>query len=315
MQAGDYIIVAGNAPGQSGTAGSLIQLPAGGTWNAASCTWTDTSGTNYSTYSGFLANLVQQFRAPDATFNTVTTQRLSTPLANPLVGVSIPATPSYPASGSMTPYTSATTGGNCANGTVYVFGGAYEPAYWGSDYTHAGPIRTSTIQFAPTTGTASDVIAVNIATPPPFGYQAVVYMLIGGTYFAIGANTKATSGISTTCPATAAGLTPANVVDNGSSGYTGPTFNSNAPQTTVTCGTSGTAVFSQPQAGASYKKVLIHLNACNGAASYTFPVAYTNTPGIFASSTVASSLVTSLSNTAVTLTGLTSTGTIALEDY
>jgi hypothetical protein len=110
-------------------------------------------------------------------------------------------------------------------------------------------------------------------------------------------------------------LSPANAADNSSLGYTGGTFNSTASQTTVNCGTSGTAIFAQTQAGTSEKKVLVHLAACNGAASYTFPTAYTNTPGIFPSSTAAAALVTALSNTAVTVTGSTSTGTIVLDDF
>jgi hypothetical protein len=89
----------------------------------------------------------------------------------------------------------------------------------------------------------------------------------------------------------------------------------NAPQTTVTCSTSGTAIFTQPEQGLSDKKVIAHLAACNGTASYTFPQPFINTPGIFASSTVASGLVTSLSTTATTITGTTSTGTIVLEDF
>lgn len=86
-------------------------------------------------------------------------------------------------------------------------------------------------------------------------------------------------------------------------------------QSTVNCATSGTATFSEPLTGPSDKKVMVHLAACNGAATYTFPTAFINTPGIFASSTAASGLVTSLSTTAATITGSTSTGTIILEDY
>jgi hypothetical protein len=70
-----------------------------------------------------------------------------------------------------------------------------------------------------------------------------------------------------------------------------------------------------PEQGVADKKVLVHLAACVGAVSYTFPMAFTNTPGIFPSSTVAASLVTSLTTAATTITGSTSTGTIVLEDF
>jgi hypothetical protein len=90
-----------------------------------------------------------------------------------------------------------------------------------------------------------------------------------------------------------------------------------ATQYSTPCSVSGTATFSQPLVGATDKKVLIHLAACNGtaAAGYAFPVAFVNTPGIFASSTVSASLVTTLTNVSVQITGTTSTGTIVLEDY
>lgn len=86
-------------------------------------------------------------------------------------------------------------------------------------------------------------------------------------------------------------------------------------QTTVSCATSGTAVFSQPEQGASNKRVVIHFAACLGAASYTYPTAFTNTPGVFVSGALLTSLVSSVSNAAVTVTGTTTTGTIVLEDY
>jgi hypothetical protein len=318
MLAGDWIIIAGNAPGSSGTAGTTIQLPAG-SWNGATCTWTDSSSTNYSVYNNLMANLVQQPRAPDATLNTLTANSVVAPTLSPFVGITVPATPAA-SSTPLTPFTSATTGGNCANGTQYLFKQAYIPTYWitaagGPYYTHAGVLGATGGSWTPVTGTTSDIIGVQNNVVPPYGYSVVIYLQISGTYYAIG-NTKSTgAGVTTTCPSTGAGLTVSNTVDQGSVGFTGPSYNSTAVQTTVTCATSGNAVFSQPEGGSSDKKVLIHLAACNGAASYTFPTPYTNTPGIFASSTVASSLVTSLTTTAVTVTGSTSTGTILLEDY
>lgn len=94
-----------------------------------------------------------------------------------------------------------------------------------------------------------------------------------------------------------------------------PFFESTATQTTVGCSTSGSALFSQPEQGASDKKVLIHMSACNGTASYTYPTAFTNTPSIYGSNNVAASIATSVSTTAVTVTGATTTGSLVLEDY
>jgi hypothetical protein len=86
-----------------------------------------------------------------------------------------------------------------------------------------------------------------------------------------------------------------------------------ATQTTVSCSTSGSAIFSQPERGSSYKKIVIYQNACLGTASYTYPTAFTNTPQILSQSLV--SQVTSVSTTAVTVTGATSTGFANLEGY
>jgi hypothetical protein len=95
----------------------------------------------------------------------------------------------------------------------------------------------------------------------------------------------------------------------------GGAINSAAAQTSVNGSVSGTANFSQPFQGTSYKRVIIYLAALNGTASYTFPVAFTNTPVVTATSGLATTLVTSLSTTATTITGATSTGPILLEGY
>lgn len=86
-------------------------------------------------------------------------------------------------------------------------------------------------------------------------------------------------------------------------------------QTTTASSTSGDCTFSEPFGGTAYKKVVIYINASTGTTSYTFPVAFTNTPGIVITSAVAAAVVTALSTTAVTITGAATTGYIFLEGY
>lgn len=82
-----------------------------------------------------------------------------------------------------------------------------------------------------------------------------------------------------------------------------------APQTTVNCATSGTAIFSEPEQGSSSKMVMIKLTACLGNAVYTYPVAFSAAPSPIAA---LSTTVSVVSPTAVTITGATSTGFLEL---
>lgn len=95
-----------------------------------------------------------------------------------------------------------------------------------------------------------------------------------------------------------------------------PAVANSAAQTSVSGSTSGAAVFSQPEQGASYKKVLIYFNALVGSASYTFPAAFVNTPSLMAPASMTVPSVTSLSTTGITFSSsAATTGFIELIGY
>jgi len=89
---------------------------------------------------------------------------------------------------------------------------------------------------------------------------------------------------------------------------------STAAQTTLS-GSAGTAVCSQPFQGSSYKKVVVYLNGYTdtGTQTYTYPVAFSQTPYVYGLAGGVSGA--SSSTTAVTFTTTLLSGFVFIEGY
>lgn len=152
----------------------------------------------------------------------------------------------------------------------------------------------------------NNTITISGGTTLTFSVTGAGFQLTGG------GGTQVFQGVIYFMPDVSA-TTSGKVAMNFADGIGASQFNPTAAQTTLSCSTSGSATFSQPAAGSSFKDVIIHLSSCIGIATYTYPVAFSFTPQVLSQSYA--SIVNSITSTAVQITGATTTGFIYLNGY
>jgi hypothetical protein len=99
------------------------------------------------------------------------------------------------------------------------------------------------------------------------------------------------------------------VVDTGSNGVVAAGFFANSTQTTVNGSTSGSAIFSQPESGSAYKRIVIYLSTLVGTAAFVYPAAFTHSPNVSFGTQTSPTPLTNANISAISATGITVTGT------
>ena len=212
MQAGDYLVFSNN---------TALQVAAGTLTGASStCTWTDTSGTNYATYSTMPMNLFGMNRSGDKNFGFITAQKATEIATNAVTGFQTTGSP-IPAI--TTVVSGGTTGGTLSNGT-YCYKLSLVPV---TNTAAQDGIASTGVCYTASGGTTTQQMSVRWTNSPiPSGYAMNVYgrpAVVGGTYGLIATVTSGTtySDLGTITPsgqtpsATDLSVTANNVYDDG----------------------------------------------------------------------------------------------------
>lgn len=270
LQAGDYGAV-GNA------AQTTIAFGPGSFSGAGStCTWTDSSGTNYSSMIGSKMNLFGTNRSRDGNFTNLGVVNSTAIGSQSVTGFNTNGTPTPPP---ITVVTSGgTTGGNLSDGTY-----CYEISYLPANHVATPLLDGIAIGTAPGAGwcgtlsghTTTQQASVRYAAAPPAGQTVNIYgraATSSGPFLLIDnsgptASSYVDKGFIT--PTGAAGTTDRSVTSNGLYGPTQPTAASQIP-CSIAPGSSAVTWIGCPSSGAgTTTNPVTFNNSGSGAASGT----------------------------------------------
>lgn len=177
VQLGDYLNFAGSS--------TVTQLGAGTiTASGQNCVWTDTSGTNYSTFNGLQMNFFELNRSADKSFANLNSATSNATLSNAIAGFNANGT-----SQASTPTVPTVTGASSCAAANYWYKVSLVPV--GNTAAQDGP-ASAFAECTISSSSAQFCSVRNIVIPP--GYTANVYgrpATSGGTYGLIGSGVPA----------------------------------------------------------------------------------------------------------------------------